>query len=72
VGKVVIIYVKPDCPYCAAATRELESRGDPYKTVDIHSDRTGWEELSRLTGGTMVVPVTVEDNGTVRYTFGSG
>ena len=32
------IYVKPDCPYCEAALRELESRGEPYTVVDILAD----------------------------------
>jgi glutaredoxin len=66
------IYVKPDCAYCEAARRELESRGEPYRVVDILADPGGRETLARLTDGTLVVPVVVEDNGAVRYTFGGG
>ena len=66
------IYVKPDCPYCAAAVQELQSRGEPFEVVDILADPLGRERLARLTADTMVVPVTVEDNGSVRYSFGSG
>jgi len=66
------IYVKPDCPYCEAALRELESRGEPYRVVDILADAGGRAILAQLTDGTLVVPVVVEDTGAVRYTFGGG
>jgi glutaredoxin len=66
------IYVKPDCPYCEAALRELEGRGEPFEVVDILVDSRGRERLARLTADTMVVPVIIEANGSVRYTFGSG
>ena len=66
------IYVEPDCPYCEAALRELESRGEPYRVVDIQSDPAGRDTLAELTDGTFVVPVVVEDSGAVRYTFGGG
>ena len=66
------IYVRPDCPYCAAALRELDSRGEPYTVVDVLADDAGRERLADLTAGTLVVPVVVEDNGAVRYTFGGG
>lgn len=51
------IYVEPSDPYCAAAIAELESRGESYAVVDVHSDARGRDELARLTEGTMLVPV---------------
>jgi glutaredoxin len=66
------IYVKPDCPYCAAAVRELRSRREPFEIVDVLADPHGREQVARLTDDTMVLPVVVEDNGAVRYTFGGG
>jgi len=66
------MYGKPDCPYCGAAVRELQSRGEPFDVVDILADPLGRERLARLTADTMVVPVIVEANGSLRYTFGSG
>ena len=66
------IFVKPDCPYCEAALRELECRGEPYAVVDIVADREGSGILAQLTDDTMIVPVVVEDNGDVRYSFGGG
>jgi glutaredoxin len=66
------IYVKPDCPYCEAALRELEGRGEPYSVVDVLADPGGRKILAQLTDGTLVTPVVVEDNGAVRYTFGGG
>jgi glutaredoxin len=69
---MTVIYVEPSCPYCAAAVQELQSRGEPFEVVDILADPAGRERLARLTADTMVVPVIVEANGSVRYTFGSG
>ena len=65
------IYVKPDCPYCQAALREL-SAGRTVTVVDILADPEGRGILAQLTDDTMIVPVVVEDNGDVRYTFGGG
>jgi glutaredoxin len=69
---MTVIYVKPVCPYCAAAMRELRGRGEPFEVVDVLADPAGREHLARLTEDTMIVPVIVEANGSVRYTFGSG
>jgi glutaredoxin len=69
---MTIIYVQPDCPYCSAAIRELESRGEPFTVIDVHKDPQGRERLARLTADTMLVPVIVEADGSVRYSFGAG
>lgn len=66
------IYVKPECPYCEAALCELQSRGEPYTVVDILADEGGRDALAQLTDSTLIVPVVVEDDGAVRYTFGGG
>ena len=59
-------------PIAAAAVRELRSRREPFEVVDILADPHGREQVARLTDDTMVLPVVVEDNGAVRYTFGGG
>ena len=65
-----IIYTKPDCPYCAAALRDLDERGDPYDVIDITTTPGALEKVSELTGGPVIVPVVVDDKE-VRFGFGS-
>jgi len=57
----VTLYTKPDCPYCDAARRYLEERGDAYEERDITTDPGAEEEVARITGGPLTVPITVED-----------
>lgn len=67
----VVIYTKPGCPYCAAARNDLLARGVDFDEIDVHSSPEAGEEVARLTGGSMVVPVLVED-GEVSVGFGGG
>jgi glutaredoxin 3 len=64
----VILYTRPDCPYCDAARRYLEERGDPYEERDIASDPEAERAVAAITGGPLTVPITVED-GDVRVGF---
>ncbi len=64
----VILYTRPDCPYCDAARRYLDERGDPYEERDISTDPAAEREIAAITGGPLSVPITVED-GDVRVGF---
>ena len=64
----VILYTRPDCPYCDAARRYLEDRGDPYEERDIATDLQAEQAVVAITGGPLTVPITVED-GDVRVGF---
>lgn len=66
------IYTKPGCPYCAAAKMDLEARGVDYDEIDVYTTPGAREELAELTGGMNVVPVVIEDDGTVRIAAGGG
>ena len=66
------IYTKPGCPYCAAAKLDLEARAVAYEEIDVYTTPGAREELAELTGGMNVVPVVVEDDGTVRIAAGGG
>lgn len=61
----VTLYVKPACPYCAAARRDFAARGVPVEEIDVYSVDGAREKLAELTGGRMVVPVIVEEDGRV-------
>jgi glutaredoxin 3 len=65
----VIIYTKPDCPYCAAAKQDLEARGDAYEEIDITVTPDAEDDIAALTGGPVIVPVVV-DGADVRFGFG--
>ena len=67
----VMIYTKPGCPYCAAAKNDLMARGVDYDEIDVYATPGARDALAELTGGSMVVPVLVED-GDVRVGFGGG
>jgi len=67
-----VIYTKPGCPYCAAAKQDLEARALEYEEIDVYTAPGAREMLSELTGGMNVVPVIVEEDGTVRVAAGGG
>jgi glutaredoxin len=67
-----VIYTKPGCPYCAAAKLDLEARGLDYDEIDVYTTPGARDELAELTGGMNVVPVVIEEDGTVRIAAGGG
>jgi glutaredoxin len=66
-----VIYTKPGCPYCAAAKNDLIARGIEYEEIDVYAVDGARDKVAELSGGSMVVPVLVED-GDVRVGFGGG
>ncbi len=48
------LYVKPGCPWCAEATRELDRQGIDYRTVDVFTDRAAADEMRQLSGQSKV------------------
>jgi len=68
----VVIYTKPGCPYCTAARNDLIARGVKYEDVDVTTEPGGMEKLAELTLGSMIVPVIVDEDGSVRIAQGGG
>jgi glutaredoxin 3 len=66
------IYTKPGCPYCAAARRDLMDRGVLFDEVDVYAVADARAKLAELTGGRMVVPVIVGEDGDVTVAPGGG
>lgn len=66
------IYTKPGCPYCARLRTELVNGGVIFDEVDVHAVPGAMEKLAELSGGRMVVPVIVEDDGAVKVAPGGG
>jgi len=68
----VVIYTKPGCTYCAAARNDLISRGVEYEEIDVTTTPGGQDRLAELTFGSMMVPVIVEEDGSVHVSAGGG
>jgi glutaredoxin len=66
----VVIYTKPGCPYCTAARNDLIARGVEYEDVDVTTAPGATAKLAELTLGSMIVPVIVEEDGTVQVSAG--
>jgi len=67
----IVMYTKPGCPYCAAARNDLVARGVEFEEIDVYATPGARDIVARLTDGTMVVPVLVEDRD-VHVGFGGG
>ena len=59
----VVMYVKPGCPYCAAAREDLAARGEEFEERDATADAEWKAELMRYTANTGVVPTIVRADG---------
>jgi glutaredoxin 3 len=57
----VTIYTTPTCPWCHKAKAWFRDKKIRYKEIDVTSDRSGAEEMVRISGQTGV-PVIVVGN----------
>ena len=55
----VVMYVKPNCPYCQAAREHLAAEGVEFKEKDATADPFWKRELMRYSSGSGVVPTIV-------------
>ncbi len=46
----ITVYTSPSCHWCRVAKRYLESKGLPYREIDIIADKRGRQEMVRMTG----------------------
>lgn len=56
----VIVFVKPGCPYCAAAKDDLQQRGIHYTERNVTADQTALRHMLELNGGQRRVPTIVQ------------
>ena len=68
----VVIYTKPGCPYCMAARNDLIARGVDFDDIDVTTTEGAPERLAELTLGSMIVPVIVDEDGSVHVAAGGG
>ena len=57
----LVIYVKPDCPYCQQARDHYNAQGIPFIEYDAQNDRARRKEMFAHSDGDPTVPCIVED-----------
>jgi glutaredoxin len=66
-----VMYVKPRCPYCDAARRDLLDRGEQFEERDATADPEWKAELMRHSRKSGMVP-TIVRGGDVQVGFPPG
>lgn len=59
----IVMYVKPNCPYCQQARDFYNANGIRFVEYDAQNDKTRQKEMLEFSGGDLTVPCIVE-NGT--------
>ena len=62
------IYTKAYCSYCYAAKNLLTRRGLTYEEVALSGDFTVEQEMRKLTGGTTVPQILIDNTPVGGYT----
>jgi glutaredoxin len=57
----LVIYVKPDCPYCQQARDHFNREGTEFIEYDAQNDIERQREMLEYTGGDLTVPALVKD-----------
>ena len=66
----IVMYVKPDCPYCQRARDYYNENNIPFVEYDAQTDKVRQREMLELTGGDPVVPAIVENGKYVQSGWG--
>jgi glutaredoxin len=69
-GVGLVMYVKPDCPYCQQARDFYGSKGVEWTEYDAQNDRARRKEMFDYSGGDPTVPCIVEDGKFVQSGWG--
>lgn len=57
----LVMYVKPDCPYCQQARDHYNQNGIEFTEYDAQNDKQRQREMLGFTDGDPTVPAMVED-----------
>ncbi|REJ77583.1 MAG: glutaredoxin [Acidobacteria bacterium] len=66
----LVIYTKPDCPYCEQARTYYRENGIDFVEYDAQNDKKHQEDMLELSGGDLVVPCIVQDGEYVQSGWG--
>ncbi len=57
----IVLYTKPDCPYCAKAREYYSKQGIKFEDRNAQDDLAYRREMFSFTNGDPTVPTIVED-----------
>jgi glutaredoxin len=66
----LVMYVKPNCPYCQRARDYYNENGIDFIEYDAQNDRERQKEMLEYTGGDVTVPAIVKDCAFVQSGWG--
>ena len=66
----LVIYTKPNCPYCDKARTYYNENGIEYTEHDAQNDPARQKEMLAYTGGDLVVPAIAENGEFVQSGWG--
>jgi glutaredoxin len=67
----LIMYVKPDCPYCQRARDFYKENGVKFTEYDAQNDKQRQIEMLEFSGGDLVVPCIVENGEYIQSGWGN-
>ena len=66
----IVMYVKPDCPYCQRARDYYNENNIPFIEYDAQNDKVRQREMLEFSGGDITVPAIVENGEYVQSGWG--
>lgn len=66
----LVIYTKPDCPYCEMAREYYRENKIEYTEYDAQNDKKHQQEMLAYSGGDLAVPCIVENGEYVQSGWG--
>ena len=67
----LIIYTKPNCPYCQQARDYYNENNISFTEYDAQNDLLRQKEMLDLSGGDLVVPCIVENGEYIQSGWGN-
>ena len=66
----IVMYVKPDCPYCQRARDYYNENNIEFIEYDAQNDKARQREMLEFSGGDPTVPMIVENGKYVQSGWG--
>lgn len=67
----LVIYTKPNCPYCEKARSYYREHHIEFTEYDAQNDKKHQKDMLDISGGDLVVPCIVQDGEHVQSGWGN-
>ncbi len=67
----LVMYVKPDCPYCQRARDYYGENGIEFTEFDAQNDLVRQKEMLEYSAGDLVVPCIIENGEYIQSGWGT-